>query len=79
MEGASMFTGMALLLGGAILLPTSEKNLGIIFMTCFWAPYGLYWYTSRVCGRQPPLQKLPTAPVYTGPLPVAVVVDEDPV
>ncbi len=71
-----MMTGMVLLLAGGILLPTSEKDLGIIFMTCFWVPYGAYWYLRRVSG--PPNPKLPTAPVFTGPLPVAVVVDEDP-
>ena len=74
MEGASMMTGMVLLMTGGILLPTSEKNLGIIFMTCFWVPYGAYWYLRRVS----PPPKLPTAPVFMGPLPVAVVVDEDP-
>lgn len=77
MEGASMLTGMVLLLSGGILLPTSEKNLGIIFMTCFWVPYGAYWYIRRVSGPRLPA-KVPTAPVYDGPLPVAVVVDEDP-
>jgi hypothetical protein len=77
MEGASTMTGMALLLAGGILLPTPEKNLGIIFMTCFWVPYGAYWYIRRVSG--PPSQrKLPTAPVLEAPLPIAVVVDEDP-
>ncbi len=77
MEGASMLTGMVLLLAGGILLPTEEKNLGIIFMTCFWVPYGAYWYIRRVSGPRPD-PKLPSAPVFTGPLPVAVVVDEDP-
>jgi hypothetical protein len=76
MEGMSMMTGIVLLLAGGILLPTSEKDLGILFMTCFWVPYGAYWYIRRVSGPPPP--KLPTAPVFTGPLPVAVVVDEDP-
>jgi hypothetical protein len=76
MEVASMLTAMVLLLTGGILLPTSEKTLGIIFMTCFWVPYGAYWYIRRVGG--PPAPKLPTAPVFMGPLPVAVVVDEDP-
>ena len=76
MEGFSMLTGMVLLFAGAILLPTSQQNLGIIFMSGFWVPYGLYWYIRRVSG--PPHPKLPTAPVFTGPLPVAVVVDEDP-
>jgi hypothetical protein len=77
MEGASMFTGMVMLLAGGILLPTTEKNLGIIFMSCFWVPYGAYWYIRRAAG--PPLErKVPTAPVLEAPLPVAVVVDEDP-
>ena len=74
-----MLVGAVLLFAGATLLPTTQKDLGIIFMTCFWAPYGLYWYTSRVCGRRPPLKPYPTAPVFTGPLPVATVVEEDPV
>ena len=78
MEGASMFTGMVLLLTGGILLPTSEKNLGIIFMTCFWVPYGAYWYIRRASGPPPPPIKRPTAPVLEAPLPIAVVVDEDP-
>lgn len=70
-----MLTGMVLLLTGGILLPTPEKNLGIIFMTCFWVPYGAYWYIRRVSPSHP---KLPTAPVLEAPLPIAVVVDEDP-
>ena len=70
-----MMTGMVLLLAGGILLPTPEKNLGIIFMTCFWVPYGAYWYIRRVSPSQ---RKLPTAPVLEAPLPIAVVVDEDP-
>jgi hypothetical protein len=78
MEGASMLTGMVLLLTGGILLPTPEKNLGIIFMTCFWVPYGAYWYIRRVSGPPPSHPKRPTAPVLEAPLPIAVVVDEDP-
>ncbi len=73
-----MMTGMVLLLAGGILLPTSEKNLGIIFMTCFWVPYGAYWYIQRVSGPPPSPAKIPTAPVLEAPLPIAVVVDEDP-
>ena len=73
-----MMTGMVLLLAGGILLPTSEKNLGIIFMTCFWVPYGAYCYIRRVSGPPPSQVKLPTAPVLEAPLPIAVVVDEDP-
>lgn len=72
-----MLVGAVMLFSGAILLPTSEKTLGIFFMTCFWMPYGLYWAAQRGCGRAPPL-KYPTAPVFTGSLPVAVVYDEDP-
>lgn len=79
MEGASMMTGMVMLLAGGILLPTSERTLGIFFMTCFWMPYGLYWSMRQITTRPAPaLTKLPVAPVYTGPLPVAVVVEEDP-
>jgi hypothetical protein len=74
MEAMSILTGMVMLLSGGILLPTSQQNLGIIFMTCFWVPYGAYLFVRRVS----PPPKLPVAPVFTGPLPVAVVVDEDP-
>ena len=73
-------TSAVLLFAGATLLPTEEKYLGIIFMSLFWAPYGGYKYAQRACGRRMSVLKpIPTAPVYTGPLPVTVVVEEDPV
>ena len=73
-----MTIGAILLLSGAIILPTSEKTIGIIFMTCCWVPYGLYWSVTRGRSLRSLSVKQPTAPVFTGPLPVAVVVDEDP-
>lgn len=81
MEGASLLTSGTLLFAGMILLPTAFTNLGIIFLSFFWVPYGLYRYSRRVCGWRRPDRRpkpLPTAPVYEGPLPIAVVVDEDP-
>ena len=78
MEGVSMLVGAVMLLSGAILLPTSEKTLGIFFMTLFWAPYGLVWSCRRI-HEGPPLKRVPTAPVFTGPLPIATGVEEDPV
>jgi hypothetical protein len=78
-----MMTGIVMLLAGGILLPTSEKNLGIIFMSCFWVPYGAYWSIRRARGSPLP-SKVPVAPVLSGPLPVAAVAvaaptaDEDP-
>lgn len=79
-----MMTGMVMLLVGGILLPTSQQNLGIIFMTCFWVPYGAVWYVRRARGSPLP-SKVPVAPVLSGPLPVAAVAavaaptaDEDP-
>lgn len=78
MEGAAALTSACLLFSGAILLP-AEKNTGILFMTLFWVPYGAYKYLQRVSGGRPaPPKVIPTAPVYTGPLPVSVEVDEDP-
>lgn len=81
MEGVAAMTSATLLFAGATLLPTEERYLGIIFMSLFWAPYCSYKYAERVCGRRPASSKaFPTAPVYTGPLPIAVVVaEEDPV
>ena len=76
-----MTVGAVMLLSGAIILPTSEKTLGIFFMTLFWVPYGLYWSMTRGRSLRSLSLKQPTAPVFTGPLPVAVVVvsdDEDP-
>jgi hypothetical protein len=82
MEAASLLTSMTLLFAGGILLSGSSFNLGIIFISFFWVPYGAYRYTLRVCGhhRRPRSRPkaIPTAPVYEGPLPIAVVVDEDP-
>jgi hypothetical protein len=83
MEGASLLTTVTLLFAGVILLPTNSTDLGIILLTFFWVPYGLYRYTQRVCGhrrRERPQRPkaIPTAPVYEGPLPIAVVVEEDP-
>ena len=81
MEGASLLTSMTLLFAGGILLSGSSFNLGIIFISFFWVPYGAYRYSRRVCGWPRPVRRpkpLPTAPVYEGPLPIAVVVDEDP-
>lgn len=84
MEAASLLTSMTLLFAGGILLSGSSFNLGIIFISFFWVPYGAYRYTLRVCGHRrrprstPRPKTIPTAPVYEGPLPIAVVVEEDP-
>ena len=82
MEAASLLTSMTLLFAGGILLSGSSFNLGIIFISFFWVPYGAYRYTLRVCGHRPRPRlrpkAIPTAPVYEGPLPIAVVVEEDP-
>jgi hypothetical protein len=82
MEAASLLTSMTLLFAGGILLTGTSFNLGIIFISFFWVPYGAYRYTLRVCGHRPrPRSRpktIPTAPVYEGPLPIAVVVEEDP-
>ena len=79
MEGISASVSVTMLFSGLLLL-SSQMNLGIILVSTFWAPYGGYKYVQRVWGPRAPPSKsqLPTAPVYEGPLPVAVVVDEDP-
>ena len=84
MQGVSLLTSATLLFAGLLLLSGQSTDLGIIFITIFWVPYGAYRYTQRVCGHRgrarPPARPktIPTAPVYEGPLPIAVVVDEDP-
>jgi hypothetical protein len=77
MEGLTFTASASLLFSGLLLLPT-QQNLGIIFVSTFWAPYGGYAYCRRIWMRRPP--SLPIAPVYEGPLPVSVVVaEEDPI
>lgn len=67
------------MLFSGLLLLSSDVNLGIILVSTFWVPFGGYKYAQRVWGPRPARPKaIPTAPVYEGPLPVAVVVDEDP-
>lgn len=78
MEGFAASVSATMLFSGLLLL-SSSQDLGILFTALFWAPYGGYKYAQRVWGRRPsPPKGIPTAPVYEGPLPVAVVVDEDP-
>lgn len=78
MEGISLTVSVCMLFSGLLLL-SSSQDLGIILVSTFWAPYGGYKYVQRVWGPRPsPPKGIPTAPVYEGPLPVAVVVDEDP-
>ena len=77
MEAAAGSVSFTMLFSGLLLL-SSSLDLGIILVSTFWAPYGGYKYAQRVWGSPPPPKSIPTAPVYEGPLPVAVVVDEDP-
>ena len=42
MEAASLLTSMTLLFAGGILLSGTSFNLGIIFISFFWVPYGAY-------------------------------------
>lgn len=78
MEGISATVSACMLFSGLLLL-SSSLDMGIILVSTFWVPYGGYLYLRRVAPSRVPRPKaIPTAPVYEGPLPVAVVVDEDP-
>ena len=76
MDRAALLTGGGLALSGVVLLAMGMTDVGILCIALCGLPYGGYSCLHSL--RPLPSKARFTLPPSTGPLPVTIVVEEDP-